>query len=106
MQNLGRAIHLADARPITDEQRSQVESAMELSREEVLDHRDLLLELAPDFQLSRLKVDYDGTLIVHAVRPGYFSVIEYAETVGSRLGRRLLIITDDGSNPRQSTTDL
>jgi hypothetical protein len=91
---------------VNDVQRSQIESSAPLSKEEIEANKDLLISLAPEFQLSNLRVDYDGTLVVHAYRPGYFSVMDYAEIIGARLGRRLLIATDDAPRQRNSATEL
>lgn len=75
------------------------------TRDDLLNSRALILELSHNYQMTKLRVDVDGTLVVTAVRPGYTSIIEFAEVVSSALGLSVRVVSSDAPRPRPTALD-
>jgi hypothetical protein len=86
-----------DDRSIATQRRSGGErSADEAASAELLRaNRQMLLHTASDADLTNLKIDSDGTLIVHSTRPGYVQVFDFAARIEKELGAYVRVITDD-----------
>lgn len=82
------------------------QSSESASTELIRANRDWLRRAAGAVGLTNLRVDTDGTIVVHSDRPGYGEVIDFAADATDELGYTVFVVTDDSPTRRPGAMDL
>jgi len=65
------------------------------TRDELIAHRDALLDLAAVYRLSNLRMREDAAIVLATVSPGYRDVAGFVNVASELVGAYVYVVTDD-----------